>query len=73
MTGGRRMMTGGRRNITAGDLKKWLQDKPDDAPIEIMIENAGVQYQFPANDVAASIKYPENKISYLVIIHEEEK
>lgn len=58
---------------TVGELKKWLSDKDDSLPVELMIETedeGGCQYQLPMNDVAVHHSHTGSQ-KYVVIMHEK--
>ena len=56
---------------TVGELKKWLANKPDELPVELMIETENCQYQFPLNDVAWSTDGEGGPPKYIILMHEK--
>lgn len=51
--------------MKVGQLKAFLKKMPDDADVDVLIENTA-QWQFPLNDVAYSLR--SNKV---ILMHEK--
>lgn len=59
--------------MTVQDLKVWLANKPDAAPVRLMIETENCQYDFPLTGMALGRRNSEGRIyegHYVVLMSE---